>query len=87
MRQGYSARVFYDTIPVMDISPALLRLLLDRLERISVDSHWAHRASGVRGSLLGMLERLENGQPPEDPAAVLAYAFRILERAAQEKVR
>ncbi len=74
-------------MPRLTPNPKLIRLLLDRLERISVDSHWAHRASGVRGSLLGMLERLENSQPLEDPAATLAYAFKILERAAREKAR
>lgn len=68
-------------------NPKLIRLLLDRLERISVDSHWAHRASGVRGSLLGMLETLENGGRLEDPEFTLAYAFRILEHAAREKAR
>jgi hypothetical protein len=74
-------------MPRLTPSPKLIRLLLDRLERISVDSHWAHRASGVRGSLLGMLEKLENGQPLEDPAPTLTYAFKILERAAREKTR
>jgi hypothetical protein len=68
-------------------SPKLIRLLLDRLERISVDSHWAHRASGVRGSLLGMLEKMENGEALEDPNTILLYAFKVLERAAREKVR
>jgi hypothetical protein len=68
-------------------TPALLRLLLDRLERISVDSHWAHRASGVRGSLLKMLEQIENGEPLKDPDFTLRYAFRILEYAAREKAR
>jgi hypothetical protein len=71
----------------MNPSPTLLRLLLDRLERISVDSHWAHRASGVRGSLLRMLEMLENGEPLADPEFTLRYAFRILEYAAREKAR
>jgi hypothetical protein len=61
--------------------------LLDRLERISVDSHWAHRASGVRGSLLGMLEKMENGETLEDPNTILLYAFKVLERAAREKAR
>ena len=68
-------------------SPKLIRLLLDRLERISVDSHWAHRASGVRGSLLGMLEKMENGETLEDPNTILLYAFKVLERAAREKAR
>ena len=73
-------------------SPAnllIIQMLLSRLERVSVDSYWAHRASGVRGSLLRALERLEAGQPV-DPAglqSVLDQAFSILEQAAQERVR
>ena len=67
----------------------IIQMLLSRLERVSVDSYWAHRASGVRGSLLRALERLEAGQPV-DPAglqSVLDQAFSILEQAAQERVR
>ena len=37
----------------------LIRLLLNRLEYVSVDSYWAHRASGIRGGLLKTLEELE----------------------------
>ncbi len=68
---------------------SLIRLLLDRLERISVDSHWAHRASGVRGSLLASLEKMENGETQDDPGLnpTLSYAFKILELAAREKAR
>jgi hypothetical protein len=36
-------------------------LLASRLERLSADSHWARRASGLRGALLRCLELL--GQP------------------------
>jgi hypothetical protein len=36
-------------------------MLVERLERIPADSIWAHRASGVRGSLIRMLEDLEAG--------------------------
>ncbi len=73
----------------MSPNSQLVRLLLDRLEHISVDSHWAHRAGGMRGSLLSMLEKIEGGQPLDDPAlnATLTYAFQILERAAREKTR
>jgi len=39
----------------------MIHLLLDRLERTPADSPWAHRASGVRGSLLKMLEQIERG--------------------------
>ena len=67
----------------------MLQLLLTRLERVSVDSYWAHRASGVRGSLLRTLEMLEGGQPVSTPRlqSVLDQGFEILERAARETVR
>ena len=32
------------------------KLLVSRLERISADSIWAHKVSGIRGSLLKILE-------------------------------
>lgn len=44
------------------------RLLAARLERLSADSHWAHRASGLRGALLRCLDELEN-QPKMNPQA------------------
>ena len=72
----------------MDKEPlGLIRLLLARLERISVDSYWAHRASGIRGSLLRALEKLEEGQPFQRSRleALLAQGFDILEKAAIEK--
>jgi hypothetical protein len=65
----------------------LVQLVLARLERVSVDSYWAHRASGVRGSLLRTLERLEDGENVSEPQLqqVLGQGFAILERAAQER--
>ena len=65
----------------------LLQMLLTRLERVSVDSYWAHRASGVRGSLLRAVEALEAGQPVSTPVLrqVVEQGFHILERAAQER--
>jgi hypothetical protein len=62
-------------------------LLLERLERIPADSVWAHRASGLRGSLLAIVERLEEYQQVEDPEMkrLIAYGFQILENAAREK--
>ena len=32
-------------------------MLVARLERLSADSYWAHQASGVRGSLLRLMEK------------------------------
>jgi hypothetical protein len=67
-------------------SDKLIRLLLPRLERISVDSYWAHRASGVRGALTKILEQMEKGLPT-DPGIVdrnILIGFEILKQAAQE---
>ncbi len=65
----------------------LLKLLIARLERLSADSVWAHRASGVRGDLLRVQECLERGQPVEAPrlARLVRLGFQILEGAAKEK--
>jgi hypothetical protein len=63
----------------------LMLLLLTRLERISVDSYWAHRASGVRGALLRMLELTENGSQDSKSDALIAMGFEILREAALEK--
>jgi hypothetical protein len=64
----------------------LIRLLLPRLERISVDSYWAHRASGVRGALTRLLEEMEAGRPvdPRSLQASLLLGFEILREAAGE---
>ena len=62
-------------------------LLLERLERISADSVWAHQASGVRGSLLKLIWQLESDQQIENPEMLrlVSYGFEILEKAAREK--
>ncbi|MGE5776066.1 MAG: hypothetical protein ACM33V_07585 [Chloroflexota bacterium] len=64
----------------------LIRLLLPRLERISVDSYWAHRASGARGALVKLLEEIEAGGEV-DPASIkrnISVGFEILREAAEE---
>lgn len=64
-------------------------MLLARLERISADSYWAHRASGVRGALLRVLEKLENGRPVSgsELKRLVDLGFRILENATMEKYK
>ena len=71
----------------------LVQTLLSRLARISADSVWAYKASGLRGSLLRCLEQLEaqaRGEPPASAEHVLEqldwlieYGFEILKKAAQ----
>ena len=64
----------------------LIRMLLPRLERISVDSYWAHRASGVRGALTKILDHIETGQTidPESVMTNILIGFDILKEAAEE---
>ena len=74
----------------MDENPIqLIRLLLARLERISADSVWAHRASGIRGSLFKVLEKLEEGKTAQvqvsEAMQMMDMGFFILEKAAKEK--
>ena len=64
----------------------LLRLLISRLERLSVDSHWARRASGLRGNIVKVLEEADSGKEVSSERLELLTdaAFDILRRAAQD---
>jgi len=64
----------------------LLRLLTARLERLSADSHWARRASGLRGNLLKVLEEIDAGGEvtPKRLNLLIESSFEILRRAARE---
>jgi hypothetical protein len=75
------------TPPRDDRTANLIRLLLARLERVAVDSHWAHRASGIRGGLLRFLEQIEEGQSVNNRQLhdLIERGFDILEHAAHGK--
>ncbi len=67
----------------------LIKRLIDRLEHLSADSVYAHRASGLRGSLLHFLESVETGNPitRQEQAQLdelVEYGFEILKLAAKE---
>ena len=64
----------------------LLQLLVSRLERLSVDSHWARRASGLRGNIVKVLEEAGSGRmvSRERIELLTDAAFDILRRAAQD---
>jgi hypothetical protein len=67
----------------------LIRRLTDRLEHLSADSTYAHRASGLRGSLLRFIERLEageqiNGEDQTRLDELVEYGYEILVLAAKE---
>lgn len=40
----------------------ILLLLVARLERLSADSRWSYRSSGLRGSILKMLDNIETDE-------------------------
>ena len=66
-----------------------LLFLLARLERISADSVTAHRASGVRGAMLRVIDQLEKQEqvPEYVVKRLIESGFVLLQRAAEEKVR
>ena len=65
----------------------LIRTLAERLERISVDSVWAHRASGIRGALIRAMDQLAAGDTMHSQTLNKLYqaGFYILEQAARIK--
>jgi hypothetical protein len=64
----------------------LVNLLVDRLEHLSADSTYAHRASGLRSTLLRYVERIENsaGVNSQELDQLIECGFEILEQAAKE---
>ena len=58
------------------------------MEHLSVDSHWAHRSSGLRGNLLRALEQVEAGNATPEQVELLQrlmeQGFEILTRAARD---
>lgn len=63
------------------------KILLDRLERLSADSTWAHRASGLRGSLLKAFDKesfLDNKVELDRFQQLIEQGYEILSRAASE---
>jgi hypothetical protein len=64
----------------------LLHLLAARLERLSVDSHWARRASGLRGNIIRVLEEANSGRriSAERLDLLIGTAFDLLRQAARD---
>jgi hypothetical protein len=69
-------------------------ILVERLERISADSIWAHRSSGLRGSLLRVLDDRKHGRNPSEARPdspnieqldrLIKDGYYLLEKAARE---
>ena len=64
----------------------LANMLAARLGRLSADSTWARRASGVRGALLKAIDEAEAGEDNSlQLDRLVHYGFELLEKAAREK--
>ena len=66
------------------------KLLSARLERLSVDSVWAHRASGIRGSLLRCLEEFDteySKKPYRNLDDLLNQGYFVLEQAIKTQYK
>lgn len=73
----------------------LAAALVGKLERLSADSIWAHRASGVRGALLKSIDTLQARQSSSADnndgelqrlAQAMDYGYWVLEKAARELI-
>jgi hypothetical protein len=62
------------------------KTLVDRLARLSADSIWARRASGLRASIDKAVHQAEAGESLERDHFdhLIASGFEMLEKAAQE---
>ena len=76
----------------VEVRLRLARMVVQRLERLSADSAWAHVASGYRGALIKIIDLLEHLPDPEaaDSAEITRLDFLIdkgldlLAKAARE---
>lgn len=68
------------------------RMIVQRLERLSADSRWAHISSGYRGSLIKIIDRLDRLPDVEQAGAddqrlldfLIDKGFDLLAKAARE---
>ena len=61
--------------------------MVERLERLSADSAWAHRASGLRGALIRALDNdagFVGGTETEYFTELVKHGYQILNEAARQ---
>jgi len=69
-----------------DLQLVRAKMLVERLARLSADSIWAHRASGLRASIDKMVEQIEANQALDWAHCdhLITLGFEMLEKAAEE---
>jgi hypothetical protein len=69
-----------------DLQLIRARMLVERLARLSADSIWARRASGLRASLDKAVGQIETGREIDWKHFdnLVALGFEMLEKAAEE---
>ena len=62
------------------------KILVERLARLSADSIWARRASGLRASIDKLVHQIENGLDFDDGNfdRLIGLGFQMLKKAAEE---
>ena len=62
------------------------KILVERLARLSADSSWARRASGLRASLDKACKQIQNGEAVDADHfnQLISLGFQMLEKAAEE---
>lgn len=79
----------FEDLTQLEIYLYMANLIIPRLERVTPDSSWSHRAIGLRRSLLHLVSMPIDALEPdiERLHAAIEQGFMILENAAREKVR
>jgi len=86
-RQIKTDQVDHLSNPIKTMEEAIIsqaRILVQRLERLSADSVWAHRASGLRASLDKFLAKNSDDPDTDKMDSLIQEGFHILEEAAKE---
>lgn len=71
----------------LSVKIAQANILLRRLEKISADSTWSHRASGIRASLAKTLACIHVQAKPTQEGKLdqlMAQGYHVLEEAARD---
>jgi hypothetical protein len=78
-------------MPDYDNNIEVAKILISRLERLSVDSYWAHRASGMRGALIRLVDKLEINKDVQNEMVqslalktLIQNGYKLLIKAARE---